>query len=331
MSNELLVLPTVSMDTVKGLNPPVVPTGDVIAASMLEVANAGVLALKFAAKTGEITSAEQYKDVLDAAKSCRSSIKALSAKRKEFTDPSEDWKTRTISVEKSLADIFDQAFKHFEHLAVDWESKEKAKAEAERQRIQRELAEKAAIAEAERKAKEAAEQLKRAEEDAWLEYAQMEAESAAEEAASAASAYTDAPTASAASSASAAYADEAKAAAELKAQEAEIERQRAEREAIRRKEEAEAEAKRHEELRKASAAMSTLKHTAPKGVKKTWDFTIVNPDKVVRQFLVPDEKKIRAANKAGLLVDGEGKPTELAAGLNIFEVSGLTGRGAGAR
>ena len=179
MPNELLVLPSMSPDTVKGLTAPVIPTGDVIAKSMLEVANAGVLALQFAAKTGEITNAEQYKDVLDAAKSCRSSIKALEAKRKEFTDPSEEWKKKNIEVEKSLSDIFNQAFQHFSKMAVEWDAKEKARMEAERQRIQRELAEKAAIAEAERKKTEAAEQLKRAEEDAWIEYAQVEAEAKA--------------------------------------------------------------------------------------------------------------------------------------------------------
>jgi hypothetical protein len=312
VNQELAVLPEMSPEVVKGLTAPTVASGDVIAASMIEAAQAGILALKFASEITEITTPEQYKDVQDGFKSCHSTKKKIGEVRSGFTDPFEAWKKRNIAAEKLLDDFFDQAAAHYNKLAVDWKNKQDAIAAAEKARILREFQEKEALAKAKRDADEAAEQLKRCEEDAWIEYAQMEAEAKAEEE-------------------GAGTVEHVKANAEADAEKARIEEDRARRDAERQKAEADAEAKRQEELRKASAELSTLKNTATKGVKKTWDFTIVNPDKVVRQFLIPDEKKIRAANKAGLLVDGEGKPTELAAGLNIFEVSGLTGRGAGAR
>lgn len=312
MNQELLVLPSMSPETINGLTPPVSPTGDVISAAMMEVARGGVLALKFASEISEVTTPDQYKDVLDAYKSCQSSIKRMGDCRSGFTDPYEAWKKRNIAIEKSFADIFGQGADHFKKLAVAWKNKQDAIDAAEKARILRELQEKEALAKAKRDSDESAEMLKRAEEDAWIEYAQMEAEAKAEEE-------------------GAGTAEHMKAEAERLAEQARIDGERAKRDAENQKAADDAEAKRQEDLRKASAELSTLKNTVTKGIKKKWQFNIDNDKKVDRSLCSPDEKKIRKALDAELLLDDEGKPTSLAAGLTLFEVPNLTGRGGGSR
>lgn len=295
----------------KDLAPPIMPSAAEIYKSALSIANKALPALKYASKA-EIKSASDYKDVLDAAKELRARMNELEADRKRFTDPGENWKRDVIAAYASPKDILSQGYDHLQKLGVTWNKKVEEEQRQEKLRLLREQEERNRKAEADRKAREAAERMKQAEEEAYLENLQMMAEATAEEegAGTAAHVIDD---------------------AEVRAKEAEIERERAERDRKRKEEEAAEEERLERERREAANRMQTLKHTKPKGVKDSWDYEIENPAAVVRQLCSPDEKKIRAANKAGLLVDEEGKPTALAAGLRMFETSKLTGRGGGSR
>ena len=304
--NQELIVPETLMPTVMEFEPPMLMPYEVVRAEAIEIAKTGLLALKAISDCKEITNAEQFKDILDASKTCRGTDKRLDDHRKSFTDPAESYKKGMIASYKPAQDIFQQGFTQGEKLASDWSRKENERIAAEKARLLREQQERERLAEAERQKKIAEEQAKQAEEDEKLEQAMREADAKAE-------------------AEGAGTAEHMKADAELKAQQAEIERQRAEREEQQRKADADAKAENEKKQRELYAQTSTLNHTAPKGVKEPWAYDIIDPDKVVRSMCSPDKVKLNAACKAGLLVG------ELAAGLDVYRKAKLTGRGGGAR
>ena len=290
------------------LEPPKLPTAETLFTSAKELANAGLISLHFIAKS-ECNTSEDYKDFLDAAKSCRSSMRKLEEQRKGYTDPAEQYKKNAIALYGVAIDTYEQGFRIAEAKALAWKNKEDERIRLEQERIEREKVEAERRVEAERLAREAAEQLKQAEEEAHLENAQRKLDDVAE----------------AEGEGTAGHQAEA---ARLQAEQARIESERAEREFIQKKADAEAQADLDKQKREAVAAQSTLSFNKPKGTKKVWKAEIVNEALVVRKFCKPDQAKINAAAKAGFLVDENGKPTADAAGLRVFEDVSLTGRGA---